>query len=90
MRILCFAVKIFTPRLTAHIGFLKEGGKIRSYKSCVGQVQNLMKVQIFVGCFVGSCLRRARNMVKVLLFVENNPDESGFWLLNKKRFVLRF
>jgi len=58
---------------------LNEGGKIKPYKSYAGQAQNLTKVQIFIGCFVGSCLRRARNMVKVLVFVENKPDESGFW-----------
>lgn len=87
---MCLAVEIFTFQLTAYTGFLKEGGKIKPYKSYAGQAQNLTKVQIFVGCFVGSCLRRARNMVKVLVFVENKPDESGFWLLNKKRFVLRF
>jgi len=79
VRVLCLAGEIFTFQLTAHTGFLKEGGKARSYKSYIGQAQSLMKVQIFVGCFVGSCLRRARNMVKVLVFVENNPDESGFW-----------
>ena len=63
------AVEIFTFQLTAYTGLLKEGGKIRSYESCVGQAQNLMKVQIFVGCFVGSCLRQARNMVKVKILV---------------------
>ena len=59
-------------------------------KNWLRWAQSVLRVFVGPACCRQGCLRRARNMVKVLLFVENKPDESGFWFLNKKRFVLRF
>jgi hypothetical protein len=64
-------VKILTFQVTARIGPLqgdpkrdkerlgpepKEGGKVKSYKNCPGHTGNLVKVEVFIGRFVGSCL----------------------------------
>jgi hypothetical protein len=65
---LCRRVKILTFQVTAYIGLLKEGGKIKSLKNCPGQAPNLVKVRIF-GCFSESnpersgfwCVAKARS-----------------------------
>ena len=62
---MCFAVKIFASKLTAHIGLLKvnpnaiksvweskEGGSVKSQRrDCPGQIRTLLKVEVFLGCF---------------------------------------
>ena len=52
---------IFSFQSTANIGLLKEGGKVKSYKNYPGHTGNLVKVEVFIGRFVGSCLRQAQN-----------------------------
>jgi len=39
----------------------KEGDKVKSYKDCPGQAENIVKAEVFIGRFVRNCFRRAPN-----------------------------
>jgi hypothetical protein len=50
---LCRRVKIFTFQSKAHIGLLRK--EVKSVlKNCLGQTQNLVKIEVVIGCFVGN------------------------------------
>jgi len=51
---LCAArLRLCTFQVTAHIGLLKEGGKVKSYhQNCPGHARTGVKEVVFIGRFV--------------------------------------